>query len=80
MMKSILRSASPDITEGVGSGEYDPRVPAEEDRNRYSAVCTRLSSAYLSVFTGREVRFGHLCWQEEAQTRYTESNYRDALY
>ena len=47
MMKSILRSASPEVTESVGSG-------------------------------GREVGFGILL-EEEAQIRYTESNYRDAL-
>ena len=32
----------------------------------------------MSIFAGREVSFGTLL-EQEAQTRYTESNYRDAV-
>jgi three-Cys-motif partner protein len=76
MMKSILRSASPDITEGVGSGEYDPRAGGEP-RSLFSGLY-EVEQRLLSVFAGRELRFGNLL-EEEAQTRYPESNYRDAV-
>jgi three-Cys-motif partner protein len=76
MMKSILRSASPEVTEGVGSGEYDPRAGGES-RSLFSGLY-EVEQRLLSVFAGREVRFGILL-EEEAQTRYTESNYRDAV-
>jgi three-Cys-motif partner protein len=76
MMKSILRSASPEITEGVGSGEYDPRS-GEEARSLFSGLY-EVEQRILSVFAGREVRFETLL-EEEAQTRYPESNYRDAV-
>jgi hypothetical protein len=76
MMKSILRSASPDVMEGVGSGEYDPRGGGES-RSLFSGLY-EVEHRLLSVFTAREIRFGCLL-EEEAQTRYTESNYRDAL-
>jgi three-Cys-motif partner protein len=76
MMKIILRSASSVVTEGVGSGEHNPRAAAQGPSlfGGLYEVETRL----LSVFAGRMITFGSLL-QEEAQTNYTESNYRDAV-
>ena len=76
MMKSILRSASSEVTEGVGSGEHDPRA-SEGARSLFSGLY-EVEDRLLSMFAGREVRFGALL-EQEAQTQYTESNYRDAI-
>jgi len=76
MMKSILRSASPDLKEGVGSGEHNPR--ARELSGSLFAGLYEVEERLLSVYVGREIRFGALL-EEEAQTRYPESNYRDAV-
>ena len=76
MMKSILRSASSTISEGVGLGEHDPR-----DRNAPGLLfggMYEVEERLLSVFAGRETRFDKLL-SEEAHTQYTEGNYRDAL-
>ena len=76
MMKSILRSASSEVTEGVGSGEHDPRA-SDAAPSLFSGLY-EVEDRLLSIFAGRQIRFGILL-QEEAHTRYTESNYRDAL-
>jgi three-Cys-motif partner protein len=76
MMKSILRSASSDVTEGVGSGEHNPRA-AEIGPSLFGGLF-EIEGRLLSVFAGRVVTFANLL-QEEAQTQYTESNYRDAV-
>ena len=76
MMKSILRSASSEVTEGVGSGEHDPRAN-EAARSLFSGLY-EVEDRLLSIFAGREVTFGALL-EEEARTRYPESNYRDAI-
>lgn len=76
MMKSIMRSASSTISEGVGSGEHNPR-----DRSAPGLLFGGLyevEERLLAVFAGREIRFDGLL-REEAQTKYTEGNYRDAL-
>lgn len=76
MMKSILRSASPEIKEGVGSGEHDPR--ARELSGLLFDGLYEVEDRLLSVYAGREIRFGALL-KEEAHMRYPESNYRDAV-
>jgi hypothetical protein len=76
MMKSILRSASPEIKEGAGSGEHNPR--ARESSVSMFAGMYEVEERLLSVYIGREIRFGALP-EEEAHTRYPENNYRDAI-
>jgi hypothetical protein len=76
MMKSILRSASSEITEGVGSGEHDPRA-AEVSGSLFGGLYA-VEDRLLATFAGRAITFASLL-QEEAQTQYTESNYRDAV-
>jgi hypothetical protein len=67
MMKSILRSASPEITEGVGSGEHNPR--ARELSGSLFAGLYEVEERLLSVYLGREIRFGAVL-EEEAHTQY----------
>ena len=76
MMKVILRSASSVVTEGVGSGEHNPRAVAAGPSLFEGPY--EVEDRLLSAFLGRVITFGRLL-QEEAQTRYTESNYRDAV-
>ncbi len=76
MMKSILRSASSKVVEGVGSSEHDPRAGELPD-SLFDGLY-EVEDRLLSVYAGRQIRFGSLL-QEEAQTQYPESNYRDAL-
>ena len=76
MMKVILRSASSIVVEGVGSGEHNPRAAAVGP-SLFEGLY-EVEARLLSVFAGRVVTFGNLL-QEEAETQYTESNYRDAL-
>ena len=76
MMKVILRSASSVVVEGVGSGEHNPRAAAVGP-SLFEGLY-EVEARLLSVFAGRMVTFGNLL-QEEAETQYTESNYRDAL-
>jgi three-Cys-motif partner protein len=76
MMKSILRSASPEIKEGVGSGEHNPR--ARELSGSLFAGLYEVEERLLSAYVGRVIRFGALL-EEEAHTQYPENNYRDAV-
>lgn len=76
MMKSILRSASSDVTEGVGSSEHDPRTGRAAPS--LFAGLYEVEERLLSVFANRTIRFDALL-QEEAAQKYTESNYRDAI-
>ena len=76
MMKSILRSASSDVTEGVGSSEHNPR--AKEIEPSLFGGLYELESRLLSIFAGQVLTFAQLV-QEEAQTQFTENNYRDAI-
>jgi three-Cys-motif partner protein len=76
MMKSILRSASPEIREGVGSGEHNPR--ARELSGSLFAGLYEVEERLLSMYLGREIRFAALL-EEEAHTQYPENNYRDAI-
>jgi len=75
-MKRILNGSSSTVVEGVGSGEHDPRakhLPASLFGGLYE-----VENRLLSTFGDRRVRFDILL-EEESQTRFTESNYRDAI-
>ena len=76
MMKAIRKSASSEIVEGVGSGEHDPH--AGEGSGSLFKGLYEVETRLLSVFAGQEIRFGALL-EREAQTGYTETNYRDAI-
>jgi three-Cys-motif partner protein len=76
MMKSILRSASSEVTEGVGSGEHNPRA-AEAPGSLFGGLY-EVEERLLLGFAGRTLPFSALL-EQEAQTQYTESNYRDAV-
>ena len=76
MMKSIYGSASSVVKEGVGSGEHNPRA-AEMGPSFFDGLY-EVEDRLLQVFADRTITFAQLLI-EEAQTRYTESNYRDAL-
>jgi three-Cys-motif partner protein len=75
-MKRILSSASSTVIEGVGSGEHNPHA------GRMSAPLFgglyEVEERLLSIYRGREIQFDALL-REEARSRFTESNYRDAL-
>jgi len=76
MMKSILKTASSEVVEGVGSSEHDPR-DREATRNLFAGLY-EVEHRLLSEFAGRRVQFEVLL-AEEAGTHFTEGNYRDAL-
>lgn len=75
MMKRILNSASSDIDEGVGSHEHDPRSKA----GSLFAGLYEVEERLVAVFSGRNITFGELLQAEQSQTRFTDTNYRDAL-
>jgi len=76
MMKNIRKSASSEIIEGVGSGEHDPH--AGKGAGSLFKGLYEVEARLLSLFAGQEIRFSVLL-EREAQTGYTESNYRDAV-
>jgi hypothetical protein len=75
-MKRILNAASSTVVEGVGSGEHDPR--ADMLAGSLFSGLYEVEERLLSVFAGRRLRFDALL-SEESETRFTESNYRDAI-
>lgn len=78
IMKSLMNRASSEIIEGVGSGDFDPRDERMRQLGLFGGlyeVCARV----LSAFAGRTLTFDQIIEQEMASTRYTGSNYRDAL-
>ena len=75
-MKRILNSASSTVIEGVGSGEHDPRA-GRMSGSLFEGLY-EIEERLLSVFQGRRVQFAALL-QEESNTRFTESSYRDAI-
>jgi three-Cys-motif partner protein len=74
IMKRILRSVSSEIDEGVGSHEHDPRSKT----GSLFAGLYQVEERLLTVFSGRNITFGELL-EEEAGTKFTDTNYRDAL-
>ena len=75
-MKRIFNSASSTVVEGVGSGEHDPRAK-NESASLFDGLY-EVEYRLLSAYGGREIQFEALL-QEEVNTRYTETNYREAL-
>jgi three-Cys-motif partner protein len=75
-MKRILTSASSTVVEGVGSGKHDPH--ADKVSASLFGGLYQVEERVLSRYFGRKIRFETLL-QEEANTSFTESNYRDAL-
>jgi three-Cys-motif partner protein len=76
MMKHILRSVSSTINEGVGSHEHDPR--SKSATASLFAGLYEVEDRLLNAFANRELSFGSLL-DEESKTKFTDSNYRDAL-
>ena len=74
MMKRILQSASSEIDQGVGSHEHDPRTKT----GSLFAGLYEVEERLLAAFSGRDLTFRELL-EEESQTRFTDTNYRDAL-
>jgi hypothetical protein len=64
------------VIEGVGSGKHDPRA-GKMSAPLFGGLY-EVEERLLSLYADREVQFEVLL-QEEASTRFTESNYRDAL-
>ena len=75
-MKRIFNSSSSTVTEGVGSGEHDPRA-ADRSRSLFAGLY-EVQEQLMSRFQGRRIQFGQIL-EEEARTRFTDSNYRDAI-
>ena len=75
-MKRILNSASSTVVEGVGSGEHDPRA-GKMSASLFDGLY-EVEERLLSAYRGRKIQFAILL-KEETNTRFTESNYRDAL-
>jgi hypothetical protein len=75
-MKRILNAASSTVIEGVGSGEHDPRA-GKMSAPLFGGLY-EVEERILRIYRGREIQFGALL-REEASTRFTKSNYRDAL-
>jgi hypothetical protein len=76
MMKRILGSVSSTVDEGVASNEHDPR-PKNTTASLFAGLY-EVEDRLLRLFDGRELRFDALL-DEEASTKFTDTNYRDAL-
>jgi hypothetical protein len=76
MMKRILKSVSSAVDQGVGSNEHDPRV--KSTTASLFAGMYEVEDRLLKLFAGREISFGDLL-AEESETKFTDTNYRDAL-
>ena len=75
-MKRTFNAASSTVTEGVGSGEHDPR--ARDRSGLLFAGLYEVQDQLLDRFHGRRIQFGRLL-EEESRSRFTDSNYRDAI-
>lgn len=78
IMKNLMNRASSEIVEGVGSSAYDPRDEGTHQMDLFAGLYEVRERA-LSVFAGRVLPFDQIVGEEMDATRYTESNYRDAL-
>lgn len=77
IMKRLMNQASSEIIDGVGSWDFDPR-----DKGKSLPLFSGLEEVrqrVLSVFAGRTLTFEQVIAEEVPSTRYTDSNYRDAL-
>ncbi len=77
IMKRLMNQASSQIVDGVGSWDFNPR-DNEEPRLPFSRL-EEIRQRVLSVFAGRMLTFEQIIAEETPSTRYTDSNYRDAL-
>lgn len=75
-MGRIFNAASSTVTEGVGSGEHDPRA-ADRSGSLFAGLY-EVQEHLMNRFQGRRIQFARIL-EEESGTRFTESNYRDAI-
>lgn len=78
IMKRLMSRASSEIIEGVGSGDFDPRDEGNRQLDLFAGLY-EVRVRLLSAFAGRTLTFDQIIKEEIASTRYTDSNYRDAL-
>jgi hypothetical protein len=76
-MKRIYTKASSDQTDGVGSLDYDPRDAEPRTLQLFSPI-EEVRQRLLQVFGGRTLTFDDLILAE-ADTRFTDTAYRNAL-
>jgi len=77
IMKRLMNQASSEIIDGVGSWDFDPK-----DEGKSLPLFSGLEEVrqrLLAVFAGRALAFERVLAEEAPSTRFTESNYRDAL-
>lgn len=77
IMKRIMNKCSSQVFDGVGSFEFDPKEGDSENLLLFSPI-TDLADRLLEVFAGRTLTFDELV-EKEAETQYTDTNYRDAV-
>jgi len=78
IMKRLMNQASSRIIDGVGSWDYDPRDQGIRQQELFAGLY-EVRERVLSAFAGRTAAFDQIIEEEMASTRYTDSNYRDAL-
>jgi hypothetical protein len=76
-MKRIYTKASSDQTDGVGSLDYDPHDAEPRTLCLFSPI-EEVRERLLLVFAGRTLTFDEII-QTEADTRFTDTAYRNAL-
>lgn len=79
IMKRLMNRASSEIIDGVGSWDFDPRDVGESAPLLPFSGLDEVRQRLLSVFHGRTLAFEQILVEESPLTRYTDSNYRDAL-
>ncbi len=79
MMKRIMSKRSSHADEGVGSFEFDPHDRAARETRPLFSPLHNLEDRLLSTFAGQSLTFADVLERESAQTRYTDTNYRDAI-
>jgi len=77
IMKRIMNKCSSQVFDGVGSFEFDPKVPDSSNLPLFSPI-TDLGDRLLELFAGQTLTFDELIQKEAAETRFTDTNYRDA--
>lgn len=76
-MKRIYTKASSDQADGVGSLDYDPRDAEPRTISLFSPM-EEVRQRLMQVFAGRTLTFDEII-QAEADTRFTDTAYRNAL-
>jgi len=77
IMKRLMNQASSEIIDGVGSWDFDPK-----DEGKSLPLFSGLDEVrqrVVAVFAGRVLTFEQALAEEAPSTRFTDSNYRDAL-